>query len=415
MKLDRASQPLAVLVDPIFAGVIVADEFLKHRRCIAVISKMSLEQALGYSFNPNVFEQVIIANEYRFEDLVAKFKDVDCDIVFSATEFGIELTDQLSQALNLKGNDPSTSYLRRDKFAMVEAIRAAKIPAAAQVKTNLLNEAVKWLETNPCEKFVIKPVDSGGSDNVYICDNKADLAPCFRDILGTINILRCKNTHLLVQEYLEGQEYVINTASLDGTHKLTDVWKVSKRLTEQGRNIYDFDDLCNPQDQEVQDLSQYINRVLDVLGVKTGAGHSEVIITRNGPYLIETAARVSGAANPVAIQLATGSDQVELASLAYLDETDFSNRSQQYQLVKHARSVHIISSGNKTLSHEKFITFLSSLPSFVNINFRTKDGAVLTETVDVKTCPGAFFLVHEDKEIIAEDYRQYRIWEAKNI
>ena len=47
--------------------------------------------------------------------------------VFAGAETGVELADQLSEAMNLRTNGTAHSEERRNKFAMGEAVRSAGI------------------------------------------------------------------------------------------------------------------------------------------------------------------------------------------------------------------------------------------------------------------------------------------------
>jgi hypothetical protein len=46
----------------------------------------------------------------------------------------------------------------------------------------------------------------------------------FHHLLGKVNGLGFYNKNILVQEYLEGPEYVIDIVSRDGEHKVMAIW-----------------------------------------------------------------------------------------------------------------------------------------------------------------------------------------------
>ncbi|WP_155256601.1 hypothetical protein [Salinispora pacifica] len=49
-----------------------------------------------------------------------------------------------------------------------------------------------------------------------------------RLILDKTNLMLRVNEAVLVQEFLTGDEFVVNTVSRDGVHRFTDVWLCTK-------------------------------------------------------------------------------------------------------------------------------------------------------------------------------------------
>jgi biotin carboxylase len=415
MSESNKSQSTApvVIVSACSAGALVAKEFARHRQCVHVYPASSLSEGLRTSIPASLFHSQFEIDEDNIASVIASLESLNPVAVVAASEWGVEIADQLAAALGLAGNDPQSTKARRDKFEMASYAAAADVRVAAQTSATELDALLAWYKSHPEDTVVVKPRDSAGSDNVFICRNESEVRHAAEQVLGSANLMRSPNQSALMQEYLAGDEYVINTVSHDGRHWLTDVWAVTKRLTEAGRNIYDFDDLVSWENHP--ELIEYTFSVLDAVGLSMGPGHTEVMITSNGPRLLETAARVTGAANPEALQEATGADQIELTVECHLFPEQLKNRPQKYVRLKNSRSVHLISGGGRVFSPDRVTEFLRTLPSFRSVRYRCQEGAVLSETVDVLTCPGAFFQVHENRAQIECDYRAFRVWESQNI
>ncbi|WP_155256600.1 hypothetical protein [Salinispora pacifica] len=87
----------------------------------------------------------------------------------------------------------------------------------------------------------------------------------------------------------------------------------------------------------------YVAEVLDALGIRQGPAHTELLVTGDGPRLLDTGARLSGLANPVAVGLATGADQVGLTIDCYRrDATVLADRPLRYDRRRHARCMNLI-------------------------------------------------------------------------
>lgn len=66
---------------------------------------------------------------------------------------------------------------------------------------------------------MVKPVQSAGSDDVFLCRSLDEAEVAFNRILGKTNGLGLRNEAVLVQEFLVGKEYVVDQVSRDGIHK----------------------------------------------------------------------------------------------------------------------------------------------------------------------------------------------------
>ncbi|EGR9007453.1 TPA: ATP-grasp domain-containing protein [Vibrio vulnificus] len=398
-----------VLINP---ARVLAKEILENHDVIHVKSDSKHE---FYNSSDYMFDKVIAYDGVDFENLVMQVSSFEPICVVAGSEWGVNLADKLSASLGFTANIIDEFDKRRNKFSMSEALKNAGMNHIPQLRTSNVNEGLNWLKNKNISRAVVKPVDSAGSDDVYITCNESQFELAFNNIIGKENILFSKNESVLVQEFIEGQEHVVNTVTLDGGVWLSDCWKVTKSLTSEGRNIYDYDDLLSASSEEVKICFDYILQVLDTLGVVIGPAHSELILNDNGPVLIETGARISGAANPQALRIAIGTDQTQMVQECYLDKSQLLKRQKMYTLNKNCRCVHMVVGKQEVLSHEKIIDKLESLESFSNVNFRIPNGLPISQTVDVMTCPGAFFLVHEDNKQIEKDYSEYRKWEKEHL
>lgn len=331
--------------------------------------------------------------------------------VIAGSEFAVELADLLAARLGLPGNDPATSAARRDKALMAELVAQAGLPVAAQLCTTSMAEALAWFQAQEGAAIVAKPLDSAGSDNVFICHETSQLQAAFESIIGATNLMMRRNQAVLLQEYLEGEEYVINSVSHESEHWISDVWKCTKSLAADGRKIYDREDLLPADAAELETIIAYVEGVLDALGIVQGPAHTELIITAKGPRLLETGARLSGLACPPALQAATGNDQVALTCLSYLQPRQLALWPKRYQLLQHARGFNLIARQSGVFAQAATRQRLQGLRSFHSARFRLAEGAKISPTVDLNSSPGAVFLLHRQIERIDADYQAWRRWE----
>ena len=121
---------------------------------------------------------------------------------------------------------------------MGEQVRRCGVRAVKQARVQSWHEIESFLtdlRPNPFQ-VIIKPIRSAGSDNVYLCKSREDLRQKFELIMGAQNQLGMSNEALVVQEYLQGKEYVVDSVSRNGKHKIVAVWEYDKRTA----NGHDF-------------------------------------------------------------------------------------------------------------------------------------------------------------------------------
>lgn len=104
---------------------------------------------------------------------------------------------------------------------------------------------------------------------------------------------------MLIQEYLDGIEYVVDSQSSGGKNVLAAVWEYSKKKeAKTGSITYEYTKLL-PAKGEIQDqIVSYVWKCLEALGIRYGPSHAEVFMTSSGPCLVEVGNRLHGSWGP---------------------------------------------------------------------------------------------------------------------
>jgi biotin carboxylase len=216
--------------------------------------------------------------------------------VVAGAETGVELADQLSEKMNLRTNGTAHGDARRNKYVMGETIRAAGIRAMKQVKATTVEHVEAFLadwQPDPF-KVIVKPMDSAGSDDVTLCSSREEVFFAFHRILGKVNGLGIVNKAVLVQEFLDGQEYVIDTVSRGGEHKVVAVWAYDRRAVNGAGFVLFGQHLLTADEPRVRELIEYQKKVITALGIRNGPTHGEVKWFQGEPVLVEVGARCHG-------------------------------------------------------------------------------------------------------------------------
>jgi biotin carboxylase len=256
---------------------------------------------------------------------------------------------------------------------------------------------------------VLKPLTSAGTDNVRICHSPAEVRAAHAAIMASTTRYGARNETVLVQEYLDGDEYFVNTVSRDGVHHLVEVWRYHKRAIDGGHWMYDYEQPVPLTDPHVGDLVDYTLAVLDALEIRNAAGHTEVMRTAAGPVLVESAARMGGSHQPEVVSRCVGTNQVECLALAIARPDDVVRRRlPTYRPRSALRYVTLISPGAGVVPEPDGFAALRALPSFLDLVLTTPPGTPITRTVDLATSIGYVYLESDDPELVETDYKRLR-------
>ena len=341
--------------------------------------------------------------------------------VIAGAETGVELADKLSFRMGFPSNGEEKSLARRNKFLMGEAVREAGVRAVKQKLCYSLADMSSFLDTFDTRNFkcVVKPVQSAGTDDVYLCRDKDEAAIAFSRIVGKRNGIGLINDGALVQEFLEGKEYVVDKVSRNGVHKLVAIWEYDKRSVNGANFVYFGMRLHSSKSPKAQAMVEYADKVLDALGVVCGPSHMEIMYNEeSGPCLVEVGARCHGGEGTwlKSTMECVGYTQVSVTLDSYLDGKLFDSiDAKHFPLTKHAREVDICSRYGGIVRGFPGEPKIRALPSFRSMSWEVSIGDYAPKTVDCFTRPGCVQLVHECEQQAEEDLEEIHRLEVMGL
>lgn len=350
--------------------------------------------------------------------LAQALRNHDVQAIVPGCEMGVPLCDVLNDTLGLPWNQAATTSLRRNKYSMLEAVRQNGLRAPAQRLVSTRADLDPWLCERQAHEYpiVVKPVNSSGTDGVVFCGSPAETVVAVDRLIGQTNLMGLPNAEVLVQTFLRGTEWVVNTVSWQGRHRVTDMWRLQKRRVDGAGFIYDYDQLMPRTGADQNALVDYVRHVLDAIGVEYGPAHTEVMLTGDGPVLIEVGARAQGAIDPTATLLGAGTNQlVELAN-ALEDPARFSSETAETPALRaHVLLVQLITRDPGVVQDMPLVRALKRLPTYFSSHIAVRIGDRLRPTVDLFSSPGYVYLAGPDVNALFEDYRTVRRLELRGI
>lgn len=323
----------------------------------------------------------------------------------------MELADSISARMGLRSNGEAKSLARRNKYHMGEAVRNAGVRAVKQFACTSQQEVKAFLRTLTAEplKCVVKPVQSAGTDDVFLCSSEDEAVTAFDRIYGKRNGLGLINESVLVQEFLAGKEYVIDKVSKDGTHKLVAIWEYDKRSVNNANFVYFGMRLCSPDTEKSQQMVKYADKVLAALDINQGPSHMEIMFCSDGPCLVEVGSRCQGGEGtwlPVAEEC-IGYTQVNVTLSCYTDSLLFDRiEKDRYPVKAFGRELDMVNRQGGIVRSLPGEAVIRSLPSFRSLSWEIKPGDYAPVTIDCFTRPGCVQLVHESEAQADEDFER---------
>lgn len=204
-------------------------------------------------------------------------------VVTAATDKPLEMMARVAEELHLRFYSVRTAQLSTDKFLMKQCFEKDGIPCA---KGRLIHHAGE--ADGLCYPVIVKPRDNSGSRGVVLCRNIEELKTAIDDALAY-----SKKDTVLVEEFIEGQEYSIEGVHFAGKSEVI-------QFTEKTTTPFPYNvelehkqpaDLSERQKDEIRDL---VRRIGASLGFENCGSHTELKINDRGIFIIETSPRLGG-------------------------------------------------------------------------------------------------------------------------
>lgn len=401
-----------VIVDPLSSGIELAPAF-KARGIPAIAVALKPRDWIGFGANIKASDFIeIIPDQPNLVEVLAKYDPI---AIIPGTEKGVPLAEAL--AINLTpqfANDPEKSQNRLHKAMMQKALQEAGVPALKTLNTASENEVEAWIRANGLidSPLIMKPPISAGSDKVFHIPAKGEWKKTFNQVLSEPSKLTEKiNATVIVQEQAIGTEFAVGTVSANGKHYLSHLIRYNKTSFNDRKTVYDYVEFVPYHQERYGELFDYTQKALDALGIRWGAAHNEIMLTKDGPRLIETGARMCGGPVVGFSREASGSSQADKLVEIYIDG-DVSTK--EYVFKKTVVPVFLKSPAKGKISNVEAFANLSKLPTFLNEHIWFKNGDLVPQTVDYLTSIGIIALAGDCKSILL-DYEKIRSMESKLV
>jgi biotin carboxylase len=278
-----------------YRSVLVTDNFERFHKWFPAssLARLDLVDTVIHVSNSNDLE--LVSQTLRTE--------VDAiDALLTFAEIRTHVAARLCREFGLRGANPDAVELAQDKYRFrrtllakgADSVRCRKIDSI-ELLPALLAESPGAPDL-PC---FVKPVQGHSSIGAMVCRSEAEIG-------AVVQSLRHINEDwispaFVVEDYLEGElvsAEILTTGA--GQHQIVGIADrdVMNGAVEIGASF----PLVDAHREAVE---RKACAALDAIGYDFGASHVEMIVTRDGPHLVEVNTRVGGSGHSVMLDLAT--------------------------------------------------------------------------------------------------------------
>lgn len=226
--------------------------------------------------------EVVPGQNYEGHCAVVEKYGIDA-IVTAATDKPLVMMARIAEKYGFPFFSVETARWSTDKFQMKKRFELGGVPHAQ-------GRLISMVEDSEGLVFpvIVKPRDNSGSRGVKLCRSKAELETSMSEAFEV-----SKLDTILVEEFIEGPEYSIESLHHDGKSEV--IQFTEKKTTEFPYNVeLGHIQPANISDENKQKIREIITKIGKALNFENCPSHTELKINERGIYVIETSPRLGG-------------------------------------------------------------------------------------------------------------------------
>lgn len=240
--------------------------------------------AVGVSYADEYFN-VSTIDEKGILEAAKKFKADG--IITLCTDMPMRALARACEKLGLIGPDFSTAITATDKGVMIHVFEENSVEHPKFIvvdKETKVEEIINEFEY----PVITKPTDNSGSRGIMLVNNAEEL----RDAL-LYSSQNGREGNVILEEYMSGPEVSVEVMVIDGK---AHVLQVTDKMTTGAPHFVEIghSQPSRLSKKSLDEIKNLAGRAALAVGIKNGPAHAEIILTKNGPKMVEIGARMGG-------------------------------------------------------------------------------------------------------------------------
>lgn len=276
--------------------------------------EMGLE-VVAVDMNPNaigfaeagIIKEVISTIDIPAVVECAKKHQID-GVMTLASDMPMRTVAAVAKEMGLVGVSDDTALKATNKAIMRAALKEGNVPIPKFFKATNEKE-YREAVLNFSTPFIVKPADNSGSRGIYLVSNVVDTESISNAYLHSHNFSRSGD--VVIEEYMVGPEVSVETLTVNGE---CNVIQITDKITTGAPHFVEMghtqpSQLSDAIKREIAQVAKAANRAI---GITNGPSHTEIIVTDEGPKIVELGARLGGdCITTHLVPLSTGVNMVE--------------------------------------------------------------------------------------------------------
>ena len=224
------------------------------------------------------------------EEIFKKCFDLKIDGITSiATDMAVPTMSYVGQKMKLISNSNYSAERSTNKLLMRKTFQEHNVPSPLFVELEDGLVSVEKVGEKLKFPMIVKPVDRSGSNGVRKVNEDSELNEAVSQAIEVSFSNQC-----IVEEYIEGDEYSVETISWKGNHQLL---AITEKVTT---GVPNFVEIAHHQPAILpsslfENIKNLTFQALTALDIQFGAAHTEIKVNYNEEvYFIEVGARMGG-------------------------------------------------------------------------------------------------------------------------
>ena len=314
-------------------------------------------------------------------------------IVTASTDKPLVMMARIAEKYGFPFFSVETAKCSTDKFQMKERFLESGVPCAKGRLVKNVEEAA-----NMAYPVIVKPRDNSGSRGVKLCRSKEELEASMSEAFEV-----SKLDTVLVEEFIEGQEYSIEGLHHDGKNEV--IQFTEKKTTEFPYNVeLGHIQPANISEDNKQKIREIVAKIGRALKFENCPSHTELKINDRGIFVIEISPRLGGDyITSTLVPLSTGVNlEDELLSISLGEVVNPVPQAIQYSGVR----FFAFEEGN-VIKHVPDSKFVKVWPYVVDFTFNLTEGQTVNRITSSLNRYGHLTLIAGNRESIEDAFKKY--------
>lgn len=238
-----------------------------------------------------------------------------CGVVTVASDMPMRSVAAVAKEMGLVGVSEETAIKATNKADMRRAFAENGVASPKSYKVSSKEDFEKIIN-NFNGAFIIKPADNSGSRGIFLVENLSDAEQAYE-----YSHKYSRGGDVVVEEFMKGPEVSVELLAVNGKHY---VLQVTDKLTTGAPHFVEIghSQPSRLPNADVEAIKNLAIKAAKAVGIENGPGHAEIILTKDGPKMVEIGARMGGGCITThLVPFSTGINMTEATIRTALGET----------------------------------------------------------------------------------------------